>query len=98
MNVALDATPLTVSTGGIRRYTAELSRALASEFPGDTFHLLSDQPFSLDGGLPTNLKKGRAPSGGRPRPLPPPPRRPLQAGKAPGAGRAGRGRAGSRRP
>jgi glycosyltransferase involved in cell wall biosynthesis len=64
MNVALDATPLTVSTGGITRYTAELSRALASEFPEDTFHLLSDQPFSLDGQLPTNLKKGRAPSGG----------------------------------
>src|ERR1051326_1403586 len=46
MRIALDATPLTVPTGGIRRYTAELARALAETFPQDEIWLLSDQPFS----------------------------------------------------
>jgi len=41
----MDATPLSVATGGIRRYTWELAKALASEFEGDRIHLLSDQPF-----------------------------------------------------
>ncbi|MBX9601896.1 MAG: glycosyltransferase family 4 protein [Bryobacteraceae bacterium] len=45
MRIALDATPLSVATGGVARYTAELSRALAEEFPEDQFWLLSDQPF-----------------------------------------------------
>ena len=43
MTVAIDATPLTVSTGGIRRYTEELTRALRSGYPRDEFHLISDQ-------------------------------------------------------
>ena len=46
MTVALDATPLTVATGGTRRYTLELARALARRFPEDQYWLLSDQPFS----------------------------------------------------
>ncbi len=46
MRIALDATPLSVATGGIARYTAELSRALAAEFPEDEYWLLSDQPFA----------------------------------------------------
>jgi glycosyltransferase involved in cell wall biosynthesis len=46
MTVALDATPLTVATGGTRRYTLELARALARRFPDDQYWLLSDQPFS----------------------------------------------------
>ena len=45
MRVAIDATPLTVPTGGARRYVVELTRALAEEFPSDDFHLLSDQPL-----------------------------------------------------
>jgi glycosyltransferase involved in cell wall biosynthesis len=47
--VALDATPLTVSSGGIRRYTEELSRALRTNFVRDEFHLISDQlqPLSV---------------------------------------------------
>jgi glycosyltransferase involved in cell wall biosynthesis len=45
MRVALDATPLTLSSGGLRRYTLELSLALAREFPEDQFCLMSDQPF-----------------------------------------------------
>jgi glycosyltransferase involved in cell wall biosynthesis len=43
MTVALDGTPLTISTGGIRRYTEELVRALAIEFPVDRWHVISDQ-------------------------------------------------------
>jgi glycosyltransferase involved in cell wall biosynthesis len=39
---ALDATPLTLSSGGLRRYTEELSRALALEFPDDRYHLISE--------------------------------------------------------
>ena len=52
MRVAIDATPLTVPTGGTRRYVVELTRALAEEFPSDEFHLLSDQPL---GGAPQEL-------------------------------------------
>ena len=43
MTVALDATPLSVPTGGIRRYVAELHRALTQRFPSDHWLLLSDQ-------------------------------------------------------
>ena len=45
MRIALDGTPLTVSSGGTRRYTIELVRALESAFPADAFRLMSDQPF-----------------------------------------------------
>lgn len=44
MNVALDATPLTVPTGGIRRYVEQLHTALVAEYPDDRFLLVSDQP------------------------------------------------------
>jgi glycosyltransferase involved in cell wall biosynthesis len=44
--VALDATPLTLRHGGISRCVRELSAALAAEFPGDRFTLVSDQPFT----------------------------------------------------
>lgn len=43
MVVALDGTPLTLSSGGLRRYTEELINALRSEFPEDTYHVVSDQ-------------------------------------------------------
>jgi glycosyltransferase involved in cell wall biosynthesis len=59
MNVALDGTPLSVSTGGITRYAEELSRALAREFPEDEYWLVSDQPFPLNSGRPPNLRRGR---------------------------------------
>jgi len=62
MKIALDATPLTVPTGGIRRYTEELSRALAENFPEEEFWLLSDQPFDAPGPRPANLKLGRGPN------------------------------------
>lgn len=51
MTIGLDATPLTEPTGGISRYTAELTRALATAFPNDQIWLLSDQPFPRIGGF-----------------------------------------------
>jgi glycosyltransferase involved in cell wall biosynthesis len=47
MKIALDATPLTVPSGGVRRYTEELARALCDTFPSDRFWLLSDQRTTL---------------------------------------------------
>src|SRR5579863_3584376 len=61
MHIALDATPLTVPSGGVRRYTEELSRALAENFPTDEFWLVSDQAFNLPNGRLPNLKSGRCP-------------------------------------
>jgi glycosyltransferase involved in cell wall biosynthesis len=55
MIVAIDATPLSVSTGGVRRYTEQLVRALAEQFPQDTYHLISDQPFDAPDRLPPNV-------------------------------------------
>ena len=55
MRVFLDGTPLAVPAGGIARYTAELSVALANEFPADEYWLVSDQPFSLAPPQPANL-------------------------------------------
>jgi glycosyltransferase involved in cell wall biosynthesis len=59
--IALDAGPLAVASGGVRRYTEELSRALAENFPEDEFWLLSDQRFAPPAGAPANLKIGRGP-------------------------------------
>ncbi len=61
MRVALDATPLTISSGGLPRYVSELSIALAREFPDDTYSLLSDQPFTMPEPAPVNLIRGRPP-------------------------------------
>ncbi len=63
MRIALDATPLTLTTGGIRRYTEELSLALARGFPGDEFILLSDQEFRPIPGAPENLILAGSPRG-----------------------------------
>ena len=60
MRVALDATPLTLSSGGLCRYTYELSRALAREFPDDEFFLLSDQPFPMPAGCSQSDGLGRS--------------------------------------
>jgi glycosyltransferase involved in cell wall biosynthesis len=59
MRAALDATPLSVSTGGIRRYTEQLSLALARTFPADDYSLVSDQRFELPALHPANLRAGR---------------------------------------
>jgi alpha-1,3-rhamnosyl/mannosyltransferase len=61
MRVALDATPLILKSGGLARYTAELSLALARNFPEDNFILLSDQQFPMPPGHPPNLHCGAAP-------------------------------------
>ena len=44
LRVALDATPLSMRAGGIRRYVVDLVAALAEQFPDDEYHLLTDQP------------------------------------------------------
>ncbi len=61
MNIALDATPLTEPTGGISRYTSELSRALAEQFPEDNYWLLSDQLFRPPALEFENLRCGAGP-------------------------------------
>ncbi|HVN04371.1 MAG TPA: glycosyltransferase family 1 protein [Bryobacteraceae bacterium] len=61
MRVAIDATPLTLASGGLRRYTLELSLALAQNYPEDDFFLVSDQPFSMPCHAPRNLRRGGGP-------------------------------------
>jgi glycosyltransferase involved in cell wall biosynthesis len=61
MQIALDATPLTIATGGVRRYTSELSQALAAAEPGDTVWLVSDQAFDPPPDPPANLRRGTGP-------------------------------------
>ncbi|HEV3342632.1 MAG TPA: hypothetical protein VG125_19825, partial [Pirellulales bacterium] len=63
MIAALDATPLTVPTGGVMRYTLELARALAANYAADEYWLLGDQPFDISsiGLVAANLHKGDGP-------------------------------------
>ena len=63
MIAALDATPLTVPTGGVMRYTLELARALAANYAEDQYWLLSDQSFDIPsiGPVAANLHKGDGP-------------------------------------
>src|ERR1022692_2601659 len=61
MRVAIDATPLTLSSGGLRRYTQELSVALAENLPRDEFFLVSDQRFEMPHTAPINLRRGGGP-------------------------------------
>ena len=61
MRIALDATPLTVTTGGVRRYTAELARALAEAYPEDEIWLVSDQHFENPAPELINLRCGHGP-------------------------------------
>jgi len=58
MKIALDATPLTEPSGGARRYTEELTRALCDTFAADQFVWLSDRSFTLSLGRP-NLRAGQ---------------------------------------
>jgi glycosyltransferase involved in cell wall biosynthesis len=41
MRIAIDGTPLSLTSGGLRRYTEELSEALRSEFPEDVCETIS---------------------------------------------------------
>ena len=61
VKIAMDATPFIVPTGGVRRYTAELCRALAKTFPEDELALLSDQNFEHPWPDAANIKRGRGP-------------------------------------
>jgi glycosyltransferase involved in cell wall biosynthesis len=61
VRLVLEAAPLAISSGGLARYTAELSLALARRYPDDEFVLASDQPFSPLPHAPANLKVGRRP-------------------------------------
>jgi glycosyltransferase involved in cell wall biosynthesis len=61
MRVAIEAASLALTSGGLARYTSELSLALARCFPGDEFHLISDQAFCMPPAPPPNLKRGGQP-------------------------------------
>ena len=61
MRVAIEATSLTLTSGGLARYTSELSLALARTFPTDEFVLISDQPFRVPPDAPLNLTRGGGP-------------------------------------
>lgn len=62
MRVVLDATPLTLSSGGLRRYVEELSRALAGQFSEDDYWLVCDFLFQMPVGAPPNLRAGAVPT------------------------------------
>jgi glycosyltransferase involved in cell wall biosynthesis len=62
MRVAIEAASLALSSGGLQRYTSELSLALARCFPADEFYLTSDQPFRMPSGDRPNLKRGGGPA------------------------------------
>jgi glycosyltransferase involved in cell wall biosynthesis len=61
MRVAIEAASLALTSGGLARYTAELSLALARGFPSDEFFLVSDQPFDMPEHAPANLRRGGSP-------------------------------------
>jgi glycosyltransferase involved in cell wall biosynthesis len=61
MRVGLDGTPLILPTGGIGRYTLELTGALAEAYPDDAYWLVSDREFALPAGLAANVRKGEVP-------------------------------------
>jgi len=61
MRVAIEAASLGLSSGGLARYTSELSLALARTFPDDEYFLVSDQPFRMPEDSPANLKRGGGP-------------------------------------
>ena len=64
MRVAIEATSLSLTSGGLARYTSELSLALARCFPEDEFFLISDQAFPMPEAAPPNLKRGGGPRNG----------------------------------
>jgi glycosyltransferase involved in cell wall biosynthesis len=61
VTIALDATPLAASPGGVARYTLELAHALAERFPEDEYWLLSDQPAAFPESTEPNLHRGERP-------------------------------------
>jgi glycosyltransferase involved in cell wall biosynthesis len=61
MRVAIEAASLSLTSGGLARYTSQLSMALARCFPEDEFFLISDQAFRMPAPAPANLKCGGGP-------------------------------------
>ena len=61
MRVAIEAASLALTSGGLLRYTSELSLALARNFPNDEFYLTSDQAFAMPEAAPANLYRGAGP-------------------------------------
>ena len=61
MRVAIEAASLSLTSGGLARYTSELSLALGRTFPEDEFYLISDQPFAMPAPAPANLLRGGGP-------------------------------------
>jgi glycosyltransferase involved in cell wall biosynthesis len=61
MRVAIEAGTLALSSGGLARYTTELSLALARCFPDDEYILVSDRPFRMPVGAPANLMQAGGP-------------------------------------
>jgi glycosyltransferase involved in cell wall biosynthesis len=61
MRVAIEGATLGLSSGGLARYTGELSLALARAYPEDEFYLVSDRPFPMPAAAPANLKRGGGP-------------------------------------
>ena len=61
MRVAIEAASLCLTSGGLARYTSELSLALAHAFPNDEYYLVSDQPFPMPARAPANLRRGGGP-------------------------------------
>jgi glycosyltransferase involved in cell wall biosynthesis len=61
MRVALDGAPLTMTSGGLRRYTEELVTALRAGFPDDTYEVQSghDRPLWWSLRLPLHLRMRR---------------------------------------
>src|SRR5438270_205297 len=67
MRVAIEAAALGLSSGGLARYTGELSLALARTFPADDFYLTSDRPFDMPPGAPVLSFRGHAGAAQEPR-------------------------------
>lgn len=61
MRVAIEAASLSLSSGGLARYTSQLSLALARNFPLDEFYLTSDQKFRMPPGASANLRRAEEP-------------------------------------
>jgi glycosyltransferase involved in cell wall biosynthesis len=61
MRVAIDATPLTLSSGGLARYTSELTLALSAQFPDDEYVLMSppQQPLGWLWGVERQMNRLR---------------------------------------
>src|ERR1017187_7801922 len=60
MPVAIEASPLGLTSGGLAPHTGELRVGLARCFPDDEFCLVPDQPFRMPEGGP-NLRRGGGP-------------------------------------